>query len=565
MLGVFVGDPNVPLVAESFPDSSVDGSGHTTLWVCLRDKPANNGAAVEWPAWSELRANADTDRPLNASYIERIRHHGIAVRVQSRWLNAVSVEATGQQMRWLQKQPFVARLRPVARMVAPRASTVRLETGGGGKRQNRTQDIDYGDSFQQLSSIGVTVLHGLGYLGAGVRVGVLDSGFNFHEHPAFAELRVIATRDFINGDDIVWDETAQSETGDETTSDQNGHGTRVLSLMAAQADGIMIGAAPDAEYILAKVEDLVDELPVEEDRWIAGLEWADSLGAQVINSSLGYTTWDDGSGYTYSELDGQTAPTSIVAGLAAQRGIVIVNAAGNDGDKAWRYVSVPADAEDVITVGSVSVFDLEIASSSSRGPTPDGRIKPDLVAPGADVVVAHAGGGYGRARGTSLATPLVAGTCALLLQIHPEWSPGEMAQELRETARDLGEAGADTAYGFGLVNAEAASGLNVTIPDESAGKTPFPNPLRFSATGGTLFFPLALSVQDEVAVHIYELSGNKIAELPRRRLEAGDYSGPERALRWSVPGQLNSGLYIYRVVAGTFSHTGKFALIRAGE
>ena len=248
MLGVFVGDPNVPLVAESFPDWSVDGSGHTTLWVCLRDKPANDGtkygAAVEWPAWSELRANADTDRPLNASYIERIRHHGIAVRAQSRWLNAVSVEATGQQMRWLQKQPFVARLRPVARMVAPRASTVRLETGGGGKRQNRTQDIDYGDSFQQLSSIGVTVLHGLGYLGAGVRVGVLDSGFNFHKHPAFAELRVIASRDFINGDDIVWDETAQSETGDETTSDQNGHGTRVLSLLAAQAEGIIDRGCP---------------------------------------------------------------------------------------------------------------------------------------------------------------------------------------------------------------------------------------------------------------------------------------------------------------------------------
>jgi serine protease AprX len=565
MLAVFITYPKPGLAAESFRDPGPDRGAFTAMWVCLRDKPANDGTAVEWPAWGELRASADTDRPVNASYIERIERQGIAIRMQSRWLNAVSVEASEQQVRWLQQQSFVTRVRPVARMVSPQVGPVRMETADAGKRQNTVQDIDYGDSFQQLSRIRVTVLHGLGYRGAGVRVGVLDSGFNFQDHPVFAQLRVRATRDFVNGDDIVWDETGQPETGDETRSDQNGHGTRVLSLLAAQADGIMIGAAPEADYILAKVEDLVDELPVEEDRWIAGLEWADSLGAQVINSSLGYTTWDDGSGYTYSELDGQTAPTSIVAGLAAQRGIVIVNAAGNDGDNAWRYVSVPADAEDVITVGSVNVFDLEIDSSSSRGPTPDGRIKPDLVAPGADVVVAHSGGGYGRARGTSLAAPLVAGTCALLAQIHPEWSPGEVAQALRQTARDLGEAGPDTAYGYGLVDAEAASGLNVTIPDQSAGRTPFPNPLRFSASGGTLFFPLALSVPDEVAVHIYELSGNKVAELPSRRLEAGDYSGPERALRWSVPGELESGLYIYRVSAGTLSHTGKFALIRAGE
>ena len=561
MMAVLVGYcPSYPLPAESSPQSNANG--HTAMWVCLRDKPAVDGAGgVEWPAWSELEADVQTDRPLNVTYIERIRRHGIVVRTQSRWLNAVSVDATGQQMRWLRQQPFVTQVHPVARMARPRASTVRSESGGGKLLQN----TDYGNSFQQLFSIGVTVLHGLGFRGDGVRVGVLDSGFNVQQHPAFAQLRVLEPRDFINGDDIVWDETEQPETGDETRSDQNGHGTRVLSLLAAQADGIMSGAAPEAEYILAKVEDIVEELPIEEDRWIAALEWADSLGAQVINSSVGYTTWADGSGYTYSQLDGQTAPASIVAGLAAQRGIVVVNAAGNDGDNAWRYINVPADAEDVITVGSVSVFDLEIDTSSSRGPTPDGRIKPDLVAPGADVVIAYAAAGYGRARGTSLATPLVAGTCALLLQLHPDWNPFEVATELRDTARDLGESGPDTAYGFGLVDAVAASGLNITIPEVSAGRTPFPNPLRFSANGGTLYFPLLLSVPDEVAVHIYELSGNKVAQLPRRRLAAGDYSGSERALRWSVPVQLNSGLYIYRVMAGTFSHTGKFALIRAGE
>ena len=535
----------------------------TAMWVCLRDKADGHGRRLEWPTWDKLSADASTDWPVDPSYVARIRRHGIIVRARSKWLNAVSVDATRQQIRWLRAQPFVRQVRPVARMVRPPLSGP--QGADSGKRQAGAQDSDYGDSFQQLSRIGVTVLHNLGYRGRGVRVGLLDSGFNFQSHPAFVELRVVATRDFINGDEIVSDERVQPLTGDETRTDQNGHGTRVLSLLAAQAEGILIGAAPEADYLLAKVEDLVRELPVEEDRWIAGVEWADSLGAQVINSSLGYTTWEDSSGYVYSDLDGRTAPSSIVAGLAVQRGIVVVSAAGNDGDKEWRYISVPADAEEVITVGSVNVFDLEIAASSSRGPTPDGRIKPDVVAPGELVVVADADRGYRRIVGTSFAAPLVAGTCALLLQIHPEWSPDEVAQALRQTAVDLGEAGPDTDYGFGLVDAVAASGLQVAVPAESASKAPFPNPLRFSSAGGALYFPLQLSVRDDVTVYIYGLSGNKVAELPSRRMEAGDYSSPESALRWSVPGELNSGMYIYRVSAATYSHTGKLALIRTGE
>ena len=538
---------------------------HRALWVCLRDKPDSDGTPVKWPAWNQLTADPSTDRPIAPSYVERIIRHGIAVRTQSKWLNAISVDATGQQQQWLLDQPFVSAVRPVARMVTPPATTLKRDETSRGKPLASAQDANYGVSFEQLSSIGITVLHGLGFRGSGVRVGVLDSGFNFQDHAAFSQLSVVAAHDFINGDDIVWDEQDQPVTGDETRSGQNGHGTRVLSLLAANAHGQMIGAAPEADYLLAKVEDLGNELPVEEDRWIAGVEWADSLGAQVINSSLGYTRWDDGSGYTYAELDGETAPASIVAGMAVQRGIVVVNAAGNDGDNAWRYVGVPADAEEVITVGSVNVFDLEIVRSSSRGPTADGRIKPDVVAPGGNVVVAQSNGSYSRASGTSLATPLVAGACALLLQINPRWSPREVAQALRQTARDLGAAGPDTAYGWGLVDAAVASGLNMKVPTESAAKLPFPNPLRFSGAGGVVYFPLALSAQDEVAVYIYDLSGGKVAELPGLQLEAGDYSSPERALRWSVSGDLNSGLYIYHMLAGTFSHTGKLALVRTGD
>ena len=545
------------------------------MWVYLLDKPVDDSRvvwALQDSRWTAASMDAPLDAPLDPAYLEHIRDHGIAIRERSRWLNAVSVEATGAQAQWLREQPFVTRVSAVARLARPR---VEARPGvGSGKSHASETDLDYGDSFQQLASIGVTVLHGQGYRGSGVRIGLLDSGFNFREHPAFADVRVLATRDFINDDDIVWDESEQPETGDETGSDQNGHGTRVLSLLAAQAPGFLIGAAPEADYILAKVEDIENELPAEEDRWIAGVEWAVDQGAQVINSSLGYTTWDDGSGYTYADLDGQTAPASIIARWAVERGTIVVSAAGNDGNRPWRYINVPADAEEVITVGSVGVFSLELDPSSSRGPTPDGRTKPDVVAPGAGVVVATGTGSYARPSGTSMAAPLVAGACALLLQVHPEWGPREVALALRQTARDLGEAGADTAYGWGLVDAEAASGLNVAIPVASAGHDPFPNPVRFSSAGGTVCFPLELARADEVALHVYELSGNKVAEM-RRRMEKGYHPDPDRdtgcecelecadtLLRWAVPARLNSGMYIYRVQAQTFSHTGKLALIR---
>ena len=554
----------------------VDPGDQSPMWVYLLDKPVDDSRvvwALQGPRWTEERLDA----PLDPAYLERIRGRGIAIREHSRWLNAVSVEATGGQVQWLREQPFVARVSAVARLARPRVEATAAPEAGSGKSPASAGDLDYGDSFRQLASIGVTVLHGLDVRGSGVRIGLLDSGFNFREHPAFAELRVLATRDFINDDDIVWDEAEQPETGDETGNDQNGHGTRVLSLLAARAPGNLIGAAPEADYILAKVEDIGQELPVEEDRWIAGLEWAVGQGAQVINSSLGYTTWDDGSGYSYADLDGQTAPASIVAGMAVERGTVIVSAAGNDGNGPWRYINVPADAEEVITVGSVGVFSLELDPSSSRGPTPDGRTKPDVVAPGAGVVVATGTGSYARPSGTSMAAPLVAGACALLLQVHPEWGPREVAEALRRTARDLGEAGADTAYGWGLVDVEAASGLNVAMPVASAGHAPFPNPVSVSSAGGTVCFPLELSRADEVALHVFELSGNKVAGM-RRRMDKGYHPDPDREsgcecelecadtlLRWSVPGRLNSGMYIFRVQAETFSHTGKLALIRTGE
>ncbi|NKB69954.1 MAG: S8 family serine peptidase [Candidatus Latescibacteria bacterium] len=531
-----------------------DGSEAEIAWVFLHDKPAGAGNRLDWQ-WP-VDSRPDLDMPVDRDYVDQISAAGITVRVRSRWFNAVSVEATSQQLRWIQGRSFVRQLRPVGRW--PRLAPPPVEESVGSGKQGG-QDVD--PSFQQLADIGVPALHNQGLKGAGIRVAVLDVGFNYREHPAFARLQVVAERDFINGDNIVSDQTGQPLTGNETRSSQNLHGSEVLSLLAADVPGRLVGVAPEAEYLLAKTEDLGRELPVEEDRWIAGLEWADSLGAHIVSSSLGYNIWDDGSGYSYEQLDGNTALTSQAAALAVQRGLVLVVSAGNEGDNSWRYITAPADAEGVIAVGAVQRGTDIIARFSSRGPTSDQRIKPDVVAPGGAVVVADIrSGAYKTTSGTSFSAPLVSGVCALLLQVHPSWGPQQVLQALRQTADDLGPAGPDTTFGWGRVNALRASGLEIGIPGSDLAGEPFPNPAR--AGTGQIHFPLQLAVASQVEVHIFDMGGQLVARLPSRWLEAGDYSRTGQALQWHMPENLANGLYLYRLIVADVKRMGKIAVVR---
>jgi subtilisin family serine protease len=286
----------------------------------------------------------------------------------------------------------------------------------------------------------------------------------------------------------------------------------------------------------------------------------------VVNSSLGYNLWDDGSGYTYEQLDGATALTTRAAEAAVQRGMTVVVAAGNEGSNAWRYVTAPADGPGVISVGAVDIPGPEmrlpaLAASSSRGPTADGRIKPDVVAPGQGVVVANVrGGGYLANRGTSFAAPLVSGVCTLLLQVHPDWGPAEVQEALWRTATDLGEVGPDTDYGWGQVDALRASGLELQVPEQTAAGDPFPNP----ASGDAVYFPVRLADRDEVRLHIFNLAGELIfAE--NWPLGAGDYTEPERAPRWEIDNEeerIANGLFFYKLAASSFTRSGKIALVR---
>ena len=269
-------------------------------------------------------------------------------------------------------------------------------------------------AFDQLALIGIPSLHACGLTGAGVVVGVQDTGFQL-DHEVFAHLDVLATHDFIDDDEDVGIEDGDPES-------QHRHGTSVLSLIAGWNEGVYAGVAPDVQVILSKTEDISKEVPSEEDMWVEGLEWVEELGADILTTSLGYSLWYDG----LEDTDGETAVTSQAAAIAVENGLIVLNSAGNEGPDPMT-VSAPADADGVIAVGATQ-FDGYIAGFSSRGPTYDGRIKPDVSAPGVDVYVADPAtlAGYTRSSGTSFACPLTAGLVALLLEAYPDYGPEEM-------------------------------------------------------------------------------------------------------------------------------------------
>lgn len=533
-----------------------DGEG---LWVFLRDKVDESGRAHLWDGMGKDRSRELQDIPVYGEYVEHLRATGVVVRTRSRWLNAVSVNATPRQKDSLQKLEFVRSVKRVRSLLRPEPPPFI-----GAPAARLAQQDSYGIAFEQLAQVGVIPLHEQGFTGEGIRIAVIDNGFHYIAHRAFAQkLNIVAQRDFVNGDGIVSDEVDQPITGDETRSAQNIHGAQVLSIMAAYDPGRFVGVAPDAEYILAKTEDNRSELPIEEDRWIAGLEWADSLGADVVNSSLGYNIWDVGQSYEYADLDGRTALTSIAAAMAAKRGMVVVVAAGNEADVPWHYITAPGDAEGVITVGSVDVPVgvsrlPQIANTSSRGPTADGRIKPDIVAPGQGVIVADLrGGDYLRSSGTSFAAPIVSGICALLLQANPHWGPTEVLQRLRSTALDLGEAGPDTVYGWGQVDALAASDIKIATPESAAVLAPFPNPAR----GGSVYFPLLVKRREEVELSVFDTAGNLVFKRGWSML-AGEYTRATSAPRWEMAANTANGLYFYRVRSASLEQSGTIAVVR---
>ena len=464
------------------------------------------------------------DLKISSTYKTQIEELGVEIKNESRWLNAVSVLCPKATLENISNLPFIEKIEPVIGYKKPKLVI-------GEEIEPNSREYDYGNAQAQIEQINAHELHNAGYTGENVRILVMDTGFDL-THNVFANINVIDQWDFINDDN----ETA-NETSNEQSNNQDYHGTAVLSTVAANTPGEFMGVAFDAEFLLAKTEDVSQEIQLEEDNYVAGLEWGEANGADVVSTSLGYLDW-----YTYEDLDGNTAVTTNAIDIAVGLGMVCVTAAGNEGNDDWYYIISPADADSVIAVGAVK-DDGEIATFSSHGPTYDGRIKPEVCARGYQTwcINPNSTTTYTRMSGTSLACPLVGGATALIRQVQTDWSAMQVREAMMMTASI--SSNPDNTYGYGILNVAAAIEYDQFTGINDSGVSPstfhflsaYPNPFN-----PAIKINVSSSVGAHLIVDVFSINGKLIDNL---------YSGITfqkiNKLYW-YPQNLSSGVYLIR-------------------
>lgn len=364
-----------------------------------------------------------TDLPVNPQYIQQVLQTGdVQLMYPSKWFNAVAVYfADSTLLDDIAALPFVATVRSMpsyGRQEFPQLKPGRA--AGFTKSQN-----EYGAAFHQIEMLNGHRLHEAGYTGNGMRIALMDGGYNSADQmEAFAPLieagRLLGTYDFVGTQENVFYSSS--------------HGTRVWSTMASYWPDSIIGAAYSAEYLLFLTEDVGSEYQLEEVNWIAAAEMADSAGVDVLNTSLGYTLFDDPEqNYSYADMDGQTTWISRGANFAAQKGMLVVNSAGNSGSGSWFYISAPADADSVLAIGAI-LADSTVAGFSSRGPSVDGRVKPNVMAQGVATVMANTNNTMTAGNGTSFSSPIVAALAACLWQTQPKATNMQVFRAIEQSA-----------------------------------------------------------------------------------------------------------------------------------
>lgn len=446
-------------------------------WVEFTHKPQNGYSFLRPQDYLSQRAIErrqrygisidSSDLPVAAVHVELLAQKGAKIRGTSRWLNGALVQATNEQAEALRAEnKHIASVQAVGYAISPQrpANFTRRNTDTNYRRQSDA----YGAGNNQAKMVNAHLMHQMALRGAGVQAAVFDGGFlDMRETPAFYSLfdegRVLGTRDFVEGDDFVYE--------------SDGHGRDVISTIAANIPYVFVGTAPEASFYLIKTEDATGEYIAEEYYWLLAAEYADSLGVDLIVSSLGYHTFDDKrQNHAYVDLDGRTTAISRAALAASQKGILVVTSAGNEGSNKWKHITAPADVPEVLTVGAVD-RDGYIAPMSSRGFANRSYIKPDLVARGTQTVVAHR---YNYETtynsGTSFACPIVAGVAITLMQALPQVQPQDIHLALRRTASQADKA--DTERGYGIANAFAAyKSLSGSVLEISANDAnTFPQP-----------------------------------------------------------------------------------------
>ena len=473
-------------------------------------------------AKAQVVVNQD-DLPVTPGYVTQVRLAGASAFFTSRWMNGVLMEATPSVKASVALLPFVSSVE----MVAPNP---KLLGGRQGKflkptATNLTESTDV-----QLAMLGIDKMHEEGFNGEGVLIALCDSGFpgvNTTD-PFQPTSRIVMTTDFITNSNNVYQ--------------FHDHGTIVFSAIAAQTAGFL-GGAIKANYLLFATEDAFTEYRIEEYNWLFAAERADSAGADIIQSSLGYSLFDDPlMNYKITELNGSTAVISKAAGLARDRGIIVVTSAGNEGNQPWRYITPPADVDGILSVGAVNQSGLKL-NFSSVGPASDGRIKPDVTALGIGVAVINPAGNQAAATGTSLSAPLITSLVAGLLQAYPKVKPSELVEAIKLSSSQA--SAPDNNLGFGIPGYAAVKNyLEAHRPDESIYL--YPNP-----STSTIWVTQKDLPQGPADIAMYNAQGKEIWSTSITVTWANN------PLEISI-GTLGVGLYLLKIRTSTMDKTIRF-------
>lgn len=447
-------------------------------WVYFKDKPSQTEFTASPLTMLSQRAldrrmryNIALDLkdvPTEASYIVQIKNStGITVKAKSKWLNALHIQGTQADISKLLILNFVSKVEYANKSLNSSGKTRKQEklTEKADKLDFKT-DFNYGNAVNQIQMLKGNILHENNFTGEDIQIAIIDAGFpNVDKFAAFKRIRdnnqILGGYDFVNRNENFYSGSS--------------HGMSVLSTIAGYVDNQFVGTAPDAKFYLFISEDFANETPLEESLWVEAAEKADSLGVDVINTSLGYTTFDNPNyNYVYEDMDGKTTFISKGAEIAFSRGMIVVNSAGNEGSSSWHYISAPADAVSVLSIGAVNATG-EIASLSSYGPTVDNRVKPDVCAQGEGVYIINSSGAIATSNGTSFSSPVLTGVVACLWQAFPHKTNAEIIQIVKESAHLYTNPTAQE--GFGIPNFESVFNLlNMEEAEVVLEIVAYPNP-----------------------------------------------------------------------------------------
>lgn len=497
-----------------------------------------------------------TDLPVNPAYIKGVLESSPALSfvAKANWSNYIIVKTSDpNSIQNASLLPYVREIREIYNSEKASKDLMALFmallepknlSDLKGDNIQKLTALNYGQSETQVSMIGANYLHDKGGLGEDIVIAVLDGGFyRVDILPAFQSIRengqILGTWDFVENNDSVYED--------------NSHGMMVLSIMAGVVDGKLIGTAPKAKYWLLRTEDANTETISEEYNWEAGAVFADSVGADIINSSLGYTKFDNDIGsHTYEDLTGDKAIATKAANMAFEKGILVINSAGNEGSSTWRYIGVPADGKKVMAVGAVKA-DRTLAAFSSRGPTPDGRIKPDVCAMGEMTTHSNTDGSISKGNGTSFSAPVLSGAAAALWSLNRSATNKQIFEAIVRSADRYNNP--DNDYGYGIPNMGTAHLILNNQYEEILNSKPditvYPNP-----TNNRTFFVDYLARQaGQILLRVTDNHGRKLLE--RRENVAANALAHFTV---ELPGPAASGSYVVTVQDGSVNISKKIVL-----